>query len=168
MSALFTVREAKVTDAPALQEYLSELVKEQPPVLFQRDQAPTEEEEIAFLEMVEGTDRSVVFLAEVESGVVGMLDFHGNKKEQCAHCGGFGMSVHHKWRYRGIGSELLERLFSWARSRNFRRIELEVFSNNQPAIDLYNKLGFVQEGRKVEAVSVKGELIDILLMAKII
>jgi len=37
------------------------------------------------------------------------------------------------------------------------RIELKVFSNNQPAINLYNKLGFVREGRKVEAVSVEGE-----------
>jgi RimJ/RimL family protein N-acetyltransferase len=168
MSTLFAIREASVTDAPRIRQYLSELVKEQPPVLFRRDKAPTEDEEVAFLKMVQGTDRSVVFLAEVKDEVVGMLDFHGHKKEQCAHCGGFGMSVHQAWRNKGIASKLLEELFSWARFRNFRRIELEVFSNNQQAIDLYDKHGFLQEGRKVEAVLVEGDFIDILLMAKTI
>lgn len=168
MNSGISVREANVSDAPAIQEYLCELVKEQPPVLFRRDQAPTLDEEETFLKMIDTSERSVVFMAEVGGKVVGMLDFHGHKKEQCAHCGGFGMSVHHAWRHRGIGSLLLKELFNWASSRNFRRIELEVFSNNLPAISLYNKLGFMHEGRKSEAVSLDGWYVDILQMVKIV
>lgn len=42
---------------------------------------------------------------------------------------------------------------------------LEVFSNNLAAIALYRKMGFVQAGRKRQAVRVGEQFVDILGMA---
>lgn len=45
-------------------------------------------------------------------------------------------------RRKGIASALIDRAQNWARSRGDRQIGLMVSSNNQPALNLYNNLGF--------------------------
>ena len=95
-----------------------------------------------------------------------MLDFHGHPEPQWAHAGEFGMSTAKQWRGRGVGTQLLNYLSEWAQSRQFRRIELRVFSNNDGAIRLYERLGYVVEGRQVKAVQVDGDYVDIIFMAK--
>ena len=54
----------------------------------------------------------------------------------------------------------------WARRADgVRRIELDVFSTNPPAIRLYEQLGFVTEGRRRSAYVKNGVEIDGLVMA---
>lgn len=45
------------------------------------------------------------------------------------------------------------------------RIELEVFASNVAAIALYERLGFVHEGRKRSARILDGRIEDMLCMA---
>lgn len=45
-------------------------------------------------------------------------------------------------RRQGIGSALLKRAEDWARKRGDRGIGLQVFVSNQPALNLYHKLGY--------------------------
>ncbi|MEB3336221.1 MAG: GNAT family N-acetyltransferase [Leptolyngbyaceae bacterium] len=45
-------------------------------------------------------------------------------------------------RRRGIGSALVRHAENWARKRGDRQIGLQVFQANQPALNLYGKLGF--------------------------
>ena len=71
-------------------------------------------------------------------------------------------------RGKGVGKELLSSLFAWAHRNRIRRIELEVFSNNKSALRLYERAGFVQEGRKIQAVELGGEFLDVVLMAKLL
>lgn len=47
-----------------------------------------------------------------------------------------------EYRRRGIGSALMRHAEAWARKRGDRQISLQVFCANQPAIDLYGKLGY--------------------------
>ncbi|MGJ3246592.1 MAG: GNAT family N-acetyltransferase [Elainellaceae cyanobacterium] len=47
---------------------------------------------------------------------------------------------HH--RRRGIGSALMRHAEAWAQKRGDRQIGLQVFQTNQPALDLYTKLGY--------------------------
>ena len=44
------------------------------------------------------------------------------------------------------------------------RVELSVFSGNKPAINLYDKFGFEQEGTKVRGRLVDGDYDDIIVM----
>lgn len=45
-------------------------------------------------------------------------------------------------RRQGIGSVLMQQAEGWARSRGDRQIGLQVFQSNQPAISLYQHLGY--------------------------
>lgn len=72
------------------------------------------------------------------------------------------------WRGRSIGRRLVGELLKWAPTVRIRRIELRLFSNNAPAIKLYDTMGFVVEGRQVGAVQVGDEYVDIVFMAKML
>ncbi len=45
-------------------------------------------------------------------------------------------------RRRGIGKALMQYVESWAIARGDRQIGLQVFKSNQPALNLYNQLGY--------------------------
>lgn len=46
------------------------------------------------------------------------------------------------YRRQGIGRALLEHAQTWAKAQGYTQIGLQVFTTNQPAIDLYRQLGY--------------------------
>lgn len=54
----------------------------------------------------------------------------------------FMVYVAPKHRRRGIGSALVRHAANWAKQRGDRQITLQVFLNNEPAVNLYEKLGY--------------------------
>jgi len=48
-------------------------------------------------------------------------------------------------RRRGIGSALMHQAEDWARERGDRQIGLQVFQGNQPALTLYQRLGYTSQ-----------------------
>lgn len=68
-------------------------------------------------------------------------------------------------RRRGIGAALIEALIDVAKARLLRVITLEVACDNQPAIALYRRFGFVEVGRRPRYYH--GE-IDALLLDRVL
>ena len=68
-------------------------------------------------------------------------------------------------RRRGIGSALMAEALKWARSAGITKVELEVFPHNEPAIALYRKLGFEEEGRRRKRYLIGGHYVDAVLMS---
>lgn len=67
-------------------------------------------------------------------------------------------------RGQGYGKEALELALQFAfHELNLRRVQLTVFSYNQPAIQLYKKLGFTYEGTYREFLERDGKMYDMLL-----
>jgi RimJ/RimL family protein N-acetyltransferase len=161
-----TIRAAAQDDADWLHAYLAALAAEQLPVLFTRAQAPTRERAAEMIARNTTDERYLLLVAVEDRRVVGMLDFLGKPHAQQRHVGAFGMTVDRSFRGRGIGTRLLRALIAWAARRGYRRIELEVFANNPDAVRLYQREGFVHEGRCRGAIMVDGAEIDLLLMAK--
>jgi RimJ/RimL family protein N-acetyltransferase len=58
----------------------------------------------------------------------------------------FGMMVAADARGRGAGSALLSAAIDWAREAGVHKIALQAWPHNEPAIALYRKFGFEQEG----------------------
>jgi ribosomal protein S18 acetylase RimI-like enzyme len=54
----------------------------------------------------------------------------------------FSIYVEPTYRRQGIGRALLEHAQTWAKSQGYTQIGLQVFTTNQPAIDLYQQLGY--------------------------
>ncbi|MGQ7938779.1 GNAT family N-acetyltransferase [Paraburkholderia sp. D1E] len=86
-----------------------------------------------------------------------------------AHGAHLGLAVHDGYHGRGVGSALLQALTDCAdASLGLRRIELTVFTDNAPAIALYRKFGFVEEGRSRGFAMREGILADVLHMARLV
>ncbi len=68
-----------------------------------------------------------------------------------------------KVRKKGLAQTALRELINLAfRNLNFHRLEAEVYSFNLPARNLFNKLGFVEEGILREAKFTDGKYHDII------
>jgi RimJ/RimL family protein N-acetyltransferase len=79
--------------------------------------------------------------------------------------GEIGMAVLRDWRERGVGSALLAAAIEWARQRGLHKLSLSVFAHNAPAIALYRKFGFVEEGCRIKQYRrSNGELWDTIEM----
>ena len=65
--------------------------------------------------------------------------------------GEIGMAIAREWRGRGVGSALMAAAIEWARARgDLHKLSLGVFAHNSAGIALYEKFGFVVEGRRVK------------------
>ena len=164
---MIRIREAMMDDAEQLQRYAAKLFAERLLGLFERP-APSLDEEREFIHGFIEPTNSVLLLAEENGVIVGNVGFEGRRLPQEAHVGLFGLSVDSEHRGRGIGSELVAALLEWAPTHGVRRVEVEAFANNPRAIELYERLGFGREGWRRGAVMVEGELVDVLLLARIV
>lgn len=99
--------------------------------------------------------------------VVGWCDIVPHKHPGTEHVGGLGMGVIKSHRGQGIGTRLIKATIEAAFARGMTRIELEVYSSNTRAIELYEKFGFEHEGLKRRARCVDGRWDDFVIMALI-
>jgi RimJ/RimL family protein N-acetyltransferase len=166
MPKSLTIRTALPSDAEALTAYLAAIVAERLPVLFVRDAPPAPERVAAMIARHAEDERSCLLLALDGDVIVGMLDFSGLERAQQRHVGSFGMSVARAARGRGVGRRLLRALYAFATEHGYRRLELEVFATNGPAIALYEGEDFVHEGRRRGAVMVGDAAMDLLMMGR--
>lgn len=97
--------------------------------------------------------------------VVGWCDITALPRPTTKHCGTLGMGVLPGYRHRGIGTKLIHAALRKAKAHGLYRVELEVFEDNLPAIELYKKVGFTTEGRKIAAVKVDDRYVNALMMA---
>ncbi|MCU7915136.1 MAG: ribosomal protein S18-alanine N-acetyltransferase [Candidatus Thiodiazotropha sp. (ex Gloverina cf. vestifex)] len=58
------------------------------------------------------------------------------------------LCIHPKWRRKGLGNKLIERLLKVARQHGTETAFLEVRSSNLAALKLYEHLGFVRIGQR--------------------
>jgi RimJ/RimL family protein N-acetyltransferase len=79
--------------------------------------------------------------------------------------GEIGMMVARDWRRRGVGSALVAAGIEWGREHGLHKLTLSVFPHNRTAIRLYQKFGFVEEGRREKHMRrANGELWDLIEM----
>lgn len=85
------------------------------------------------------------------------------------HAATIGMAVADEWQGRGVGTKLMEAALDLADNwLDVKRIELEVFVDNEPAIRLYEKFGFVREGTCRQFALRDGEYVDVLIMGRLL
>jgi L-phenylalanine/L-methionine N-acetyltransferase len=101
--------------------------------------------------------------------VVGQLGLHTfPSRPRRHHAGQIGMAVRDDWQGKGVGTALMQAGVDLAdRWLNLRRLELEVFVDNEPAIRLYKKFGFKIEGTLVEFAFRDGRYVDTFTMARL-
>jgi len=108
------------------------------------------------------------FVAEIENEIVGHIVLETNQNPRRKHVGSFGIAVKDTYQGKGVGGKLLSAAIdlsdNWI---NLIRLELTVFSDNQSAITLYKKHGFIVEGESPFYAFRNGEYVSVYHMARV-
>lgn len=108
------------------------------------------------------------YVAEIDGKIVGNIGFQHSQRPRTKHCASFGLGVHDDYHGLGIGRQLIETVIELADNwLNVHRIQIEVNTDNEKAIGLYKKLGFVIEGKAIDSCFRHGEYIDTYFMARV-
>ena len=156
------IREAAVEDARAVLDYVEGISGESDFLSFGPGEFElTEPEEENFLRKYRDSDNQLYILGLIDNTIVAALSFSAGRRPRVRHSGEFSMSVRKQYWGLGIGSLMLDRLIDWARAtRIVKKINLRVRTDNQRAIVLYKRKGFVIEGTIRREVFLDGKCFD--------
>jgi RimJ/RimL family protein N-acetyltransferase len=160
--ALFVIREAVLADAPALLEFNEDTSRESDNLSFGEGEfgLTLSQEEESILRSRKA-DNCLLIVGSIDDRIVARLGFSGGKRPRVRHRGEFGISVRKDYWDLGIGGLLLDVLIDWAKSSGVvTKINLHVRSDNQRAIALYQKKGFVKEGTIRNDMRISGIYFD--------
>ncbi len=166
MSGEFTIRHAEPADAEALVRLGREIGSEPEGWLISVDNWRSAGDERRYLRALRKFEHAAVLVAEAGGQVIGRLSIARDQHPASFHVADLGLMVAQEWRRRGVGRALMEAAVEWARGAGVRKLELHVFPWNEPAIKLYEELGFEREGyRKEHYRRGDGGYVDAILMA---
>lgn len=157
-----SIREAEANDARGVLDYLDIIAGETEFLSFEPGEfEPSEAEEGEFLDKCRESENRLFLLAMMDEVIAGTLSFTGGDRVRLRHCGELGLSVRKECWGLGIGALMLERLICWARESGVvKKVNLRVRTDNQRAIRLYERMGFLHEGRIRKAFYVNGRYFD--------
>ena len=141
------IREIEVEDYKELWDFMKKVKGETNFLLgYPNEIKMSYEDEKEHIKKVKSSETSNYFVVMKNSKIIGCIGFNGNIARKMKHYGTIGISVLKEYWGRGIATTLLEKLISWSKEKGIKKINLDVFENNERAIKLYEKFGFKLEG----------------------
>jgi RimJ/RimL family protein N-acetyltransferase len=163
---MIVIRAARPEDASVLVEAEREAAAEPGLLTARPHELRVEHLERRIVELVEHP-RGRYIVATHDTDIVGHAFLDPRRLQATGHVVTLSVVVHTKWRGRGVGTRMMEDLTAWARrTHGIDKIELRVRAGNEPAIDLYQRFGFVEEGRLKGRIKISsGRYLDDVAMA---
>ena len=163
------LRIAGPDDAVALMKLKQRLDQETSFMLLEPGERDTSTQALArHLEDVSRSENSVVIVADQHGDLAGYVELVGGRFRRNRSTTHVIIGVLARASGKGLGTELLEQAKRWAAARGLHRIELNVMAHNHRAIALYERAGFVREGRRADCLLIDGKFLDELYMAMIL
>jgi RimJ/RimL family protein N-acetyltransferase len=165
------IRGVRTEDAGAVLSIQREVVGERDYFIAVSEEFnKTIEEYQEWIQKIVEHERETMLVAELGGKVVGWIVFRSQERKRMHHTGSFAIMIQKDYRNQGVGKLLINELLHWAEEHPIiEKISLGTFSTNTRAIELYKKLGFVEEGRKVKEFKFNNdEYVDDVLMYKIV
>ncbi len=102
---------------------------------------------------------------DARGSIAGHVDLRARPEPGARHRAMLGMGVHRAYRRRGLGAQLLSTAIDWARVQaGLKWIDLEVLSENGPAVALYLHAGFTMTARIEDMLEIDGVSHDLSYM----
>lgn len=144
-----TLRMCGEADAEALISTIKEYLRDSPciPLLPHEFRYTVEEEQQLIRKFIE--QENSLFLVAVHAGeIIGNIDVTGNQRAMMKHTAMIGMGMLKAWRRSGLGTLFMEQVLQWAQCNPvLEQLWLEVYAENEAALQLYRKAGFEEKGR---------------------
>jgi L-phenylalanine/L-methionine N-acetyltransferase len=157
------VRRATVDDAEAIQR-----IFDMPRAVWGTLQIPYTSAEARRKRLADAPDGTYPLVALVDEEVVGILTLHTSPlSPRRRHAAGLGMAVRDDWQGKRVGTALMHACIDLADNwLNITRLELDVYTDNEPGIRLYKNFGFEIEGTLRKYAYRHGEFVDVYAMAR--
>ena len=158
------IRHIEPSDYEALHKIFSG-----PKVVWGVLQIPFPSAEMWRKRLAEPPEGLYMLVACVDDEIVGQIGLHTSpNRPRRRHVGQIGMMVRDDWQGQGVGTALMQAAIELAdKWLNLSRLELDVYTDNEPAIKLYRKFGFTIEGTAVNYAFRDGQFVDVYLMARL-
>ena len=154
-----TIRPATAADHDAIWSIFHEVVASADTYAYAPD-TPREEALRFWVELPRAT-----YVAEEAEEVLGTYFIKTNQPGLGDHVCNAGYMVAAKWRGRGIGRALCEHSLEEARRLGYRAMQYNLVVASNPAVRLWERMGFETVGRLPGAFRLKGhEYVDALVM----
>ena len=155
----FIVRRAEPDDYKSMHQ-----VWAGPKAIWGTLQLPFPSAELWRKRLAEPPEGTFNLVACAENEIIGQLGLHTFPNHpRRRHAGQIG-----DWQGKGAGTALMQAAVDLAdKWLNLTRLELDVYTDNEPAIRLYKKFGFVIEGTLVNYAYRDGQYVDTYTMARL-
>ncbi|KXT75872.1 GNAT family N-acetyltransferase [Streptococcus sp. DD12] len=164
------IREALATDSEALLAFMAR-VQEQTSYISVADWQNFQSDALAHF-LAEDCERLGQFclVACLGKRVIGLCHLSRDQDPMLAHIGDLFLVVDEDFWGQGLGQALLETVIDWAvHTPELAKLCLTVQARNQAAIHIYEKNGFVIEGKHPLGVKTrKGDFLDTYSMGRLI
>ncbi len=157
------VRRAEASDARAIKE-----IYECPNAYSSTLQLPHPSLELWEKRISNIPDNVYVYVALLEGEIVGNVGIEVCVNPRRRHVASFGMGVKDDVLGRSVGSHMLSTVIELAdKWLNLKRLELTVYTDNERAINLYKKFGFIIEGESEAYAFRNGKYVSAYHMARV-
>ncbi|MCY8235561.1 GNAT family N-acetyltransferase [Priestia endophytica] len=161
------IREIKLEDAKGLIKHAESVLENSTFTLTTREEfQASEDSQKQWIKNMQ-KQGNLILIAENEGEIIGDLLFIRGKKKRNSHTGELAIGIQEPYRGKGIGRQLLQSLIIWAKGQeSIKKLCLQVIEGNDPAIGLYKKVGFQEEGRlKNQVMFSKDKYADMINMS---
>lgn len=164
------IRKAIPEDAEKMAQYKAKIAVESDFLTFGENEIEiTVQKECESIEAINSKLNSMIAVALLDEEIVGSIVFRGGEKIRVKHVGEMGVSVRKPYWGIGIGKILLEFLIECAKDTGIiRKINLRVRTDNENAIKLYEKYGFIKEGINTRDFCINEKFYDSFSMGLLI
>lgn len=128
----------------------------------------TVSQERDFLQRQTDSANAIEIIAVVDGVVAGTAGIDAlGMRDKIKHRAVFGIALTKEFWGLGIGKHLMEACIGCAREAGYLQLELEVVAENEKAVEMYKRAGFIEYGRNPKAFRLRTgkyqELIDMRL-----
>lgn len=121
--------------------------------------------QLKYIKKFKSTKNAYLLIAIKQNKIIGALDFMPFSNSERLHCGRLGLLIRKDERRSGVGTLLFNKLQEKLKKSEIKRIEVEIVSSNIAVKRFNDKLGFIIEGKKNDAINKQGEYFDLISMA---
>ena len=122
------------------------------------------EKEAKFIDKFCKNESDVMYVALCDGKIVGNAIVEHNRISRYSHRAEISLTVLREYWGRGVGSHLMEMMINFAIENGIELLYLEARADNERAISLYKKFGFVKSGEIPKFFKINGEYFGCVTM----
>lgn len=162
------IRERSLDDVERFYEFITKLDNEAKYMLFEKNERNVNKDIIKknIETIIDNND--LCYIALYDNKIIGFIIAAREKFIRTKHSANIVVGILENYCGHGIGYELFQNVFKWAKKYDIKRLELTVITENIRAVNLYEKLGFKIEGIREKSTLISGRYHHEYYMAKLL